>query len=317
MSGKKVMTEILRTDELPVELYQSILSSPDHLFRADGRIYLAAEQKIIILPDDPDGNDLLYSLIRQRSVNHAPGQTEDVFLRIMNDPCFIPEQAVLRKFRIDPDACRYVIVFQAFSSLEKDLYTSFSAIAPIEKEDTVLQTGFDCVVLIRNPDFPDQDEIIDFTDAVIGTMESEGITGIKAGIGRPADGIHMLRNSYLDAQSALSLGIRYHRSDTLYLFDNLMLERILDSIPEEKKKEIREFFSEHNSAYPIHDEMLETVRIFFQNDLNLTAASRQLFIHRNTLNYRLDKIKKEFHLDLRRFTDAVVFKIISDISELH
>ena len=61
------------------------------------------------------------------------------------------------------------------------------------------------------------------------------------------------------------------------------------------------------------DEMMETVRVFFQNDLNITAASRQLFIHRNTLNYRLDKIKKDFGLDLRCFQDAVVFRIISEI----
>ena len=56
--------------------------------------------------------------------------------------------------------------------------------------------------------------------------------------------------------------------------------------------------------------MLETVRVFFRNDLNLTAASKQLFIHRNTLNYRLDKIRKLSGLDLRCFHDAVVFSVI-------
>ena len=60
-----------------------------------------------------------------------------------------------------------------------------------------------------------------------------------------------------------------------------------------------------------HDEMLETVRVFFFFFLNLTAASKQLFIHRNTLNYRLDKIKKETGLDLRSFEDAVIFRIVS------
>ena len=61
--------------------------------------------------------------------------------------------------------------------------------------------------------------------------------------------------------------------------------------------------------------MLDTVRVFFRSDLNLTAASRQLFIHRNTLNYRLDKIKKAFGLDLRTFQDAVVFKLISEFPD--
>ena len=56
--------------------------------------------------------------------------------------------------------------------------------------------------------------------------------------------------------------------------------------------------------------MMETIRVFFRNDLNITAASKELFIHRNTLNYRLDKIKRETGLDLRTFQDAVVFRLI-------
>ena len=61
--------------------------------------------------------------------------------------------------------------------------------------------------------------------------------------------------------------------------------------------------------------MMETVSVFFRNDLNLTAASKQLFIHRNTLNYRLDKIRKDTGLDLRHFQDAVVFRIVIEIPE--
>ena len=59
---------------------------------------------------------------------------------------------------------------------------------------------------------------------------------------------------------------------------------------------------------------MDTVNAFFDNDLNLTATARQLYIHRNTLNYRLDKIKKELGLDLRNFRDAAIFKMISFIS---
>ena len=61
--------------------------------------------------------------------------------------------------------------------------------------------------------------------------------------------------------------------------------------------------------------MMETVRVFFRHDLNITSASRQLLIHRNTLNYRLDKIKRETGLDLRTFQDAVVFRLISEMAE--
>ena len=57
--------------------------------------------------------------------------------------------------------------------------------------------------------------------------------------------------------------------------------------------------------------MLETIRVYFRNDLNLSTTARQLFIHRNTLNYRLEKIRRETGLDLRNFRDAAVFQLIS------
>ena len=109
--------------------------------------------------------------------------------------------------------------------------------------------------------------------------------------------------------------MRYHIQDRVYVYEKQMLERIIDTIPENKKKEIQKSFYGNCRETALSDEMLETVRVFFRNDLNLTAASKQLFIHRNTLNYRLDKIKKEFGLDLRSFGDAVVFRIISEMSD--
>ena len=146
-------------------------------------------------------------------------------------------------------------------------------------------------------------------------MESEGITGIKAGIGREADNAENLRNSYRDAVNALFIGSVYHRQDSVYIYNRQVLERIVDSIPAETKKEIRKEYCQLNMPDSLSDEMLETVRVFFRNDLNLTAASKQLFIHRNTLNYRLDKIRKLSGLDLRCFHDAVVFAVISIIPQ--
>ena len=81
------------------------------------------------------------------------------------------------------------------------------------------------------------------------------------------------------------------------------------------KKQIRDEFRQIRAGETFSDEMLETVRVFFMNDLNLTAASRQLFIHRNTLNYRLDKIRKISGLDLRKFHDAVIFSVIALIPQ--
>ena len=159
------------------------------------------------------------------------------------------------------------------------------------------------------------DEMQEYSEAVIDSLTGEGIAGVKAGIGRETDEIYGLRNSYYEGISAISIGMRYHYRENVFLYSGQSLERILESIPDERKKEIRQEVFHRFPGYGLPDDLIETVRVFFQNDLNLTAASRQLFIHRNTLNYRLDKIKKETGLDLRSFQDAVIFRIVSDIPE--
>ena len=93
------------------------------------------------------------------------------------------------------------------------------------------------------------------------------------------------------------------------------IERILNCIPKERAAEIRREYPNICSDDGLTDEIRETVSVFFRNDLNLTAASKQLFIHRNTLNYRLDKIRRETGLDLRSFHDAVIFRILSGLAE--
>ena len=109
--------------------------------------------------------------------------------------------------------------------------------------------------------------------------------------------------------------MRFSAKESVFMYRKQMLERIIDSIPKEKKKEIRNSFFQNQPGGCLSGELMETVQVFFQNDLNLTAASRQLFIHRNTLNYRLDKIKKIYGLDLRSFSDAAVFKVLLDIPD--
>ena len=131
-------------------------------------------------------------------------------------------------------------------------------------------------------------------------------------IGRGYSDMTGIRSSYQEASQALETGIRHHSMDHVFSFAAQTMERIVDSIPEKRKKSILQTLFEGRDINRLPDEMMETVQVFFRNDLNLTAASKQLYIHRNTLNYRLDKIRKDYGLDLRCFQDAVIFRIVSE-----
>ena len=314
MDAMTVETKILCIDDIPAELQQKLTENPDHIVYEKSRIFILLNQTVFCCADTPEGNEMIYSIrMSQKIKTEFPNDTAAVIERILNDPYYIPDQAVQNKFRLIPFGKRCAVVFRTYLQQEKDLYRYFATIAPTEKNDLIVPVDYHTVLFIKNMQIESIEELAEYAEAVIGTMESEGITGIKAGVGNTAADISGIRNSYLEGCKALILGNRYHSQENVYIYSKQTLERIVDCIPTEKKKEIRDqFFSNENSG-KLSDEMMETVRIFFRNDLNLTAASRQLFIHRNTLNYRLDKIKKECGLDLRLFQDAVVFRIVSEI----
>ena len=309
MENKQLTAEIIPAEKLPGDLRYELSLSPEHIVRQDGYTYLSMGEKTAVFPDSPDTDALLNSFINSRKQDR-PVNAPTLFQKMLTDASFTPDPELYKECRVKDKQKRCVVVFRATSTSGRDLYTLLSQIAPVEKNDIVFPTDYQSAVLIRETDRKDTNELTEFTDAVIGTMESEGITGIKAGIGREADNAEELRVSYHDAVNALFIGSVYRRQDSVYEYTKQALERIVDSIPETTKREIRNEYCQLKASDILSDEMLETVRVFFRNDLNLTAASKQLFIHRNTLNYRLDKIRKISGLDLRCFHDAVVFSVI-------
>ena len=316
MNGKKVQAELICLDDLPEEFRGTLASSAGRLVRKDGNVYCLSGRTVICCPDDPAGKELLYTFMRNgKGTVSGPGGAADLFARILNDACYTPEQAQIRACMIDPSASFCTVLFRSFASLEADLFTLVSTMAALEKRDILIPMEYRTVALVRERKNQTKEELKEFAEAVIGTMEDEGITGIRAGIGRTADGVTELHRSCREAMSAISLGNRFHSRERVFLYSDQALERIMDSIPAERKKEIRKEYFGQGAARWLSEDILETVRVFFRNDLNLTAASKQLFIHRNTLNYRLDKIRKETGLDLRSFQDAVIFKILTEIPD--
>ena len=310
MDKKQLTAEIIPAEKLPGDLRYELSLSPDHIVRQDGLTYLSMGEKAAVFPDNPDTDAMLSSLINSSKTQDRPATATALFQRMLTDAQFVPDPELYRECRVKDNQKRCVVVFRATNTSGRDLYNLLAQIAPVEKNDIIFPTDYQSAVLIRETDHKDTDELTEFTDAVIGTMESEGITGIKAGIGREAGNAESLRNSYHDAVNALFIGSVYHRQDSVYVYSKQGLERIIDSIPAAERREILKEYFLLKASDLLSDEMLETVRVFFRNDLNLTAASKQLFIHRNTLNYRLDKIRKISGLDLRCFHDAVVFSVI-------
>lgn len=121
--------------------------------------------------------------------------------------------------------------------------------------------------------------------------------------------IKEVSRSYKEAKMALDVGKIFFDERQIIAYSELGIGRLIYQLPIPLcKMFIREIFG-GKSPDEFDEETLTTIHKFFENSLNVSETSRQLFIHRNTLVYRLDKLQKSTGLDLRIFEDAITFKI--------
>ena len=129
------------------------------------------------------------------------------------------------------------------------------------------------------------------------------------GIGSVIAGIKDLARSFREAQAALEVGKVFDTERLIVSYDNLGIARIIYQLPTTLCEQyLREVFKK-GSIESLDHETLFTIQKFFENNLNVSETSRKLFVHRNTLVYRLEKIKKLTGLDLREFDHAIIFKV--------
>ena len=117
-----------------------------------------------------------------------------------------------------------------------------------------------------------------------------------------------LKKSFEECEYRLMLANKYKVSESIIDEKKMILEGIIDSVSEEEKKRIYQLFNEGFSK--LDNEMIRTIEVFFRCGLNLSDAAKELYIHRNTLIYRLDKIEKYTAYDIRNFNNAVLFKVV-------
>lgn len=139
--------------------------------------------------------------------------------------------------------------------------------------------------------------------------EDSGDEHMHIAYGTVVNDIKEVSKSYKEAKLALDVGKIFYAERDIVAYSTLGIGRLIYQLPLPLcKMFIKEIF-EGKSPDGFDEEMLSTINKFFENSLNVSETSRQLYIHRNTLVYRLDKLQKSTGLDLRVFEDAITFKI--------
>jgi len=141
------------------------------------------------------------------------------------------------------------------------------------------------------------------------TLKNELFIKTVIGFGSVAEHLRGLSDSYKEAQTAIDVGKVFDTEKSIINYENLGIGRLIYQLPTTLCDIFLSEVFKKNSIDSLDQETLFTINKFFENNLNVSETSRKLFVHRNTLVYRLEKIKKLTGLDLRQFDHAIVFKV--------
>lgn len=180
---------------------------------------------------------------------------------------------------------------------------------PDKNKDYVISVGEQDIVLVKEMKTNDAKECEKIAKSISDTLSSEFFAKVSIGVGTVVDNIKDLARSFKEAQVALEVGKVFDTDKNIISYENLGIGRLIYQLPTTLCEMFLQEVFKKGSMDSLDREALITIQAFFENNLNVSETSRKLFVHRNTLVYRLEKIRKMTGLDLREFEDAITFKV--------
>lgn len=181
---------------------------------------------------------------------------------------------------------------------------------PDRQRDFVLSVSETDIVVIKELVREDRPEDVTMVaEDIEAAVRSELLVKTVIGIGTTAYHLRELADRYKEAQVAIEVGKVFDTEKSIINYKNLGIGRIIYQLPTTLCEMFLSEVFKKNPIEALDSDTLETINKFFENNLNVSETSRKLYVHRNTLVYRLEKIKKITGLDLREFDHAIVFKV--------
>lgn len=215
-----------------------------------------------------------------------------------------------KELHFDPEAVRVVYLIRFYGKAEGVPFDMIQNIFPDKSKDYVISVGEQDIVLVKEyRQNIDAKTIEKVAKQMEDTIISEFYTKVSIGIGSPVENIKDLSRSFKEAQVAIEVGKVFDTEKNIINYENLGIGRLIYQLPTTMCEMFLQEVFRKGSFDSLDRETLMTIQCFFENNLNVSETSRKLFVHRNTLVYRLEKIRKLTGLDLREFEHAITFKV--------
>ena len=208
------------------------------------------------------------------------------------------------------DELRVVMVFRFQAPTDTAPYDIIQGLVKDKPNDYVLNIGEVDVVLVKIVDRGTSPETLErFAASLVKEAGAKHSAKVLVGVSSVVENLKDLSRAYKEARISLEVGKVFDIEKPIMCYENLGIGRLIYQLPTTLCEIFLQEVFKSGSLESLDRETLMTVQSFFENNLNVSETSRKLFVHRNTLVYRLEKIKKLTGLDLREFDNAVTFKV--------
>lgn len=215
-----------------------------------------------------------------------------------------------KKLHIETSVNRVVFLIETKDEKDSNALETVKGLFAGKSRDFITQVDEKNIILVKELKEEEGYEDMEKTaNVILDMLNTEAMISVHVSFGTIVNEIKDVSRSYKEAKMALDVGKIFYSDQNVSAYSSLGIGRLIYQLPMPLcKMFIGEIFGE-NTPDDFDDETIATINKFFENSLNVSETSRQLYIHRNTLVYRLDKLEKSTGLDLRVFDDAITFKI--------
>ena len=215
-----------------------------------------------------------------------------------------------KELHFPADQYHVVLLVRQQGTVDVGVVDVLQSLFPDRQQDFVISINETDVAVVKSVAAEvEQSELMAMASVVEDTLKSQLFIKTIIGIGGVAEHLRELADSYKEAQVAIEVGKVFDTEKTIITYENLGIGRLIYQLPTTLCEIFLGEVFKKNSIDTLDQETLFTINKFFENNLNVSETSRKLFVHRNTLVYRLEKIKKLTGLDLREFDHAIIFKV--------
>ena len=230
---------------------------------------------------------------------------------IMDNMLVVDIYSRAKKLRIPTDSVRCVFIVETESSNEISGIDVLRSVFPTGSDDYVTEADEKTYVVIKSFD-PKEDEdqqAKETAEMLVDTMNTQAMVKVRVSYVKVISEIKQVSASYKEAKMAMEVGKIFYQERAIVSYGTLGIGRLIYQLqPSLCEVFLHEIYGEDIPDH-LDEETLNTINKFFENNLNVSETSRQLFVHRNTLVYRIEKLQKMTGLDIRTFDDALTFKI--------